>query len=204
MDADETLPPQARLQAGDWAALLPAIGPGLEWRVIEPLRVVALRHLPGGTAAVEAAAARAGLPSLPSAGAFCGADPLVVWRQPREWVLVSTADAAADGLLAALKPGAQALAVAVDQSAGSVGIELRGPQVDAVLARLVDASAVPREPGHGTRARLADIAVTMLRLAPSTLWLIADHANDRYLADWLAYASQAVQSAELNEPTESP
>jgi heterotetrameric sarcosine oxidase gamma subunit len=163
-------------------------------RLVEPLHVVALRMLPGGADAVAQAAAAVGIDALPPAGRFASGDAgtLVLWRNPTELMLVTPAPGAADAVLQALAPRAQALACAVDQSDGIVTFELAGAGLDDVLQRLLDATAVPREPGHGTRARLADIAVFALRIAPDRAWLMADRANDQFLAHWIAYATDAL------------
>lgn len=178
---------------GDRADRLPAATADLDVRVVEPLRVLSLRHH-DAPHTIEAACSNIGLPPLPGAGHFSGEDPVLLWRQPREWLFIGSSVAAAgraDALLAALAPGQDPLACAVDQSAGTVALALRGPKLDMLLSRLLDAGAIPRTPGEGTRARLADIAVIVLRREPDCVWLLADRANDHYLADWLAYAALA-------------
>lgn len=81
-------------------------------------------------------------------------------------------------------------------SAGGIAFELEGAAagLEALLSRLIDASAIPRVRGHGTRARLGDVAVSVLRLAEDHVWLLADRSHDRYLALWLARAMDAVAS----------
>jgi len=181
-DPIDFLRPLPRVQLGTLASLLPA-----EVCIVEPLRVVTLRCLPGSDAALAAAAS-----PLPGPSSFTGKDPLLVWRSPGEWLHIGTRDEAADALLQALLPGGSAHAT--DLSAGLILFELRGPALDALLPRLLDASVQLAEPGQGTRARLADIAVVALRHAPDRLWLLADRANDHYLAHWLAYATNAIRS----------
>jgi sarcosine oxidase gamma subunit len=133
-----------------------------------------------------------GIATLPDAGRFSGAATLALWRNPTELLLVTPERAVADAVLDALPPAPDALAYAVDQSDGLVTLEVRGRALDDVLHRLLDAHAVPLEPGQGTRARLADIAVFALRLAPDRAWLMADRANDRFLAHWMAHAADAL------------
>ena len=186
--ADRLLP--ASRSAGI-APLLPAHPAGVTVSIVEPLRVVALRYLPQGAATVERIAAALALPRLPDAGRFEGRDPYILWCRPGESLLITTIDDVADGALRALAAGGDPLAYAVDQSGGSIAFELAGAGIDAVLPRLLDASAIPQQPDQGTRARLADIAVIALRLAAERVWLLADRGNDRYLAQWLAYAVQA-------------
>ncbi|MDH0866262.1 hypothetical protein [Mitsuaria sp. GD03876] len=215
------LRPLPRARLGDVARLLPASGTSLSVAIVEPLRVVTLRCLPGGQPALAAAVAAVGAvgnlgavgataanfpaatrvvnasiaaagatAGLPGPGRFIGVDPLLAWRGPGEWLHFSRTDAPADALLAALPPG-DAPAQAIDLSAGTLVVELQGPALDALIARLFDATVRLAEPGQGTRTRLAEIAVVALRLAPRRLWLLVDRANDDYLARWLTYAADA-------------
>lgn len=184
--ASPDLRPLPRLQLGELASRMPAPLPGLRMHVVEPLRVLSLRCLPGESAAISAAAGV----DLPGPGRFHGVDPLLVWRSPSEWLHVGTRDEPADALLRALPVGGGAQAT--DLSAGVLVVEVNGSRIDALLQRLVDASVQLQLPGQGTRARLADIAVVAMRLAEERLWLLVDRAHDHYLADWLAYAGVAV------------
>jgi len=105
-------------------------------RRIEPLAMIALRHLPGAGDDLIAALHAAGLPSAPAPGQVVGEGPWAVWRSPSEVVLLATERAAADAALAALEPAR--LACAVDQSDGMLALELQGPRVDELLRRLID------------------------------------------------------------------
>ncbi len=167
-------------------------GDSIQVRLIEPLHVLSMRLLPGCGNVIARAVAGVGLAALPGAGRFSGMGPLVLWRNPGEFLLVAQNRRDADGVLAELAPSPQALAYAVDQSDGLVTIELCGAALDEVLHRLLDATAVPMETGQGTRARLADIAVFALRLDPERAWLMVDRANDQFLARWIAYAIDAL------------
>lgn len=162
-------------------------------RRIEPLAVVALRHLPGGGDALAAALRAAGVTDLPTPGRALGNGPnpgsWALWRSPSEVTLLTFERAAAAAALAAL--AAEELACAVDQTDGTLALELHGPRVDELLQRLVDSHSLPVRPGSAVRARLADIAVTLLRLQPDTLWLLADRSHAHYLSSWLAYAGEA-------------
>lgn len=168
---------------------------------IEPLAVIALRHLPGAGEALAAALRAAGVAAVPLPGQMLGpgqeAGPgegsAALWRSPSEVTLLAGNRAAADAAMAALAN--TALACAVDQSAGTLALELQGPQVDALLQRLVDSRSLPMMPGSATRARLADIAVTLARRGPERIWLLADCSHAHYLANWLAYAGAALAAA---------
>ena len=177
-----------RLDVAGIGSLLPAPVPGLSVRLVDPFRVVALRHLPGGAPAIETAANEQALPRLPVAGHFEGHEPYFLWCNSREWLLITTSDGLADDLLHALPASSAALAYAVDRSAGSVIFELTGADMTVVLPRLFDAGAIPQKPGQGTRARFVDIAVIALHLTNDRIWLLADRGNDRYIAQWLTYA----------------
>jgi heterotetrameric sarcosine oxidase gamma subunit len=98
--------------------------------------------------------------------------------------------AAADAAMAAL--AADALACAVDQSDGTLALELQGPRADELLQRLVENHSLPMTLGSAVRARLADIAVTLVRQGPDRIWLLTDRSHEHYLASWLAYAGAAV------------
>ena len=180
-----------RARIGDLGRLLPTSSPALTVQLVEPLYVLSMRLLAGGGDAIAKAAASAGIPLLPSPGHFAGDDPLVLWRNPSELMLVTGRRSALERVLLELAPASGVLAYAVDQSDGLIALELKGPALDDVLPRLMDASAVPLESGQGTRARMAEIAVIAIRLGPQCAWLIADRANDQYLADWVAYAAEA-------------
>jgi heterotetrameric sarcosine oxidase gamma subunit len=161
-------------------------------RRIEPLAVIALRHLPGAGDDLAAALHAAGLPRAPAPGQVVGEGPWAVWRSPSEVVLLATERAAADAALAALEPAT--LACAVDLSEGTLGLELQGPRVDEVLQRLVDSRSLPDAPGRAARARLIDVAVMLVRPRPDHVWLLADRSHGHYLASWLVHAGQAVQA----------
>ena len=188
----------ATRRAGDGRIALPdAAGDRTDFdaRFVEPLRVVALRGAGDGIDAIRATlSAEGGV--LPDPGQFSGTDPFVLWSKPAEWLLIGTSDALADRALRELAPRRHPTACAIDQTAGVVALELEGGAVEAVLSRLVDPRAIPREPGRGTRARLGDIAVTMLRVASERTWLIAERSVEAYLVDWLRYAATNARDAE--------
>lgn len=192
----ERLEALRRSDMGRLQSLLPAPTAAVSARLVEPLRVVSLRYLPGSERAIEKTLAAVGLSRFAQAGRFEGTEPMLLWRSPSEMLFISSSDRAADDLLRALPVDDDPLACALDQSAGSCVIELQGEGVDAVLQRLLDASAIPQQPGQGTRARLADIAVGVWRLEAQRVGLLFDRSHDTYVAQWLAYAVQgAVQDS---------
>jgi len=163
-------------------------------RRIEPMAVIALRHLPGAGESLVAALRAAGVTGVPSPGQALGngqsQGTTALWRSPSEVVLLATERAAADAAMAAL--AADALACAVDQSDGTLALELQGPRADELLQRLVDSHSLPMTLGSAVRARLADTAVTLVRLDHDRIWLLADRSHEHYLASWLAYAGAAL------------
>lgn len=173
-------------------AAWPPPSAALTVRVLEDLGVLSLRHLPGGTAALEGALSAHALAPLPKPGACHGSDPWLVWTSPTECLLLSSSSPIAEGVLQALAPGHEALACALDLSAGYLAIELLGPAVADVLPRLFDASAIPRGVGQGSRARLMDISAVVLRVGPDQVWLLVDRAQGAYVAHWITHALGAV------------
>lgn len=183
----------SRAEVAGLAALWPKPSPSLAVTLVEPMQVLSLRHLPGGgSAALLAVMDAHALPVLPEPGRSCGTEPRLIWRSPNETLLLTQDAAQAAALLAALHPVPGALACALDLSSGSLVLRLQGNSVEALLSRLVDAQAVPREAGEASRVRLADIAAVIWREAPDHAGLLVDRANDQYLARWLTYAAEAV------------
>ena len=161
----------------------------VQWHCVDPLHLLALRYLPGGVATVAAALAAAGLPELPRAGECRGTDPWLVWRSPSETWLVSSQAAHGEPVSQALAPGIHPLCCALDIGAGVLAVDLQGPMLDGLMARLVAAESLPRHAGEGTSARLGEIRVALLRLAADRLWILADRAHDHHLHAWLEQAS---------------
>jgi heterotetrameric sarcosine oxidase gamma subunit len=170
----------------------PASTPALALEVVEPMHVLSLRHLPGGgSAALATVLAEQGMPALAQPGRTSGVDPLFIWRSPNETLVLTAEALSAAALLAALRPTPGALACVLDLSHGTLVVKLQGTHVDALLSRLVDAQALPRDAGQASRVRLADIAALVWREAPDRVGLLVDRANDHYLARWLSYAADA-------------
>ena len=171
---------------------------------IEPLAVVALRHLPGAGEALARALQAAGIADIPAPGQALGngrnPGAWALWRSPSEVTLLAFEQATADAAMAAL--AADKLACAVDQTGGTLALELRGPLVDDLLRRLVDSRSLTGAPGSAVRARLADAAVVLVRRQSDTVCLLADRSHGHYLASWLSYAGVAL--AQLPTPRPVP
>ena len=170
---------------------LPSVRPGLAMRWVAAVHVVSLRHLPGG--GLQALATAAHPLALPKPGHLQGQDPAWLWCSPNECLMLASDPERARAVMAALPPNAGALAVAIDETAGKILVELRGAEIDALLSRLVDADAVPREAGRGGYVRFADVRVTLARLGQDRLWLMAERPLAQYLALWLHHADEALR-----------
>jgi hypothetical protein len=181
-------------------AALPAPTAALTVSVFDDLRVVSLRHLPGGAAAIEAALATHGLMPLPQPGACRGNDPWLLWTGPTECLLLSSQGGLVDGVLQALAPGRETLAFAVDRSAGCQVFDLLGSGVADLLPRLVDASAIPQRTGQGHRARWMDIGALLVRVEPDRVLLVIDRMHGVYAAQWIRHALVPPDSQRLRPP----
>lgn len=160
-------------------------------RCLAPASLLSLRHL-GGDADAAPALLRAGFAGLAAAGRFIGEDPFLAWLSPGEQLVIATRAEATAGLRDALAPGRAPLAAVFAQEEATLLVELHGPALDAWLARLVDASAIPREAGRATRCRLADVPVLLMRHAPQRAWLLVERPIGNYVEDWLRYTREAL------------
>jgi heterotetrameric sarcosine oxidase gamma subunit len=184
--------PLSRGALGGLATQWPRPSVALTVTLLESTQVLSLRHWPGeGSAALAGVLRTQGLAPLPEPGRSSGTEPLLIWRSPSETLLLSPNAPQAAALLGALRPVPGALACALDLSSGSLVLRLQGSGVQALLSRLVDAQALPRDAGDASRMRLADIAAVAWREAPDRAGLLVDRANDHYLARWLNYVADA-------------
>jgi heterotetrameric sarcosine oxidase gamma subunit len=161
--------------------------------------VITLRHFEGDTSIAGALAAQ-GLGWPVSAGCVVGAGPWLAWRGPQEALLLSTRREPGEALLKALEPGQSETAMAAELSDGVMTFELHGPALDEWLAHLVDASAIPRQPGRASRTRMAEVSVFLLRLTPDRLWLLADRSMAAYVINWLAFSHEGAFGTEARRP----
>lgn len=159
------------------------------FRLLAGTSAITIRHFPGDPAARDAVQ-QAGLAWCDTPGTFTGTGPWLAWRSPQETIAIGVEPARLSGVLQALAPGRHAGAAAADISEAMGGLELHGPLLDTWLAHLVDATAIPARAGCATRARLADVAVMLLRLEPERLWLLAEQPLLPYVQEWLAYAHE--------------
>jgi heterotetrameric sarcosine oxidase gamma subunit len=182
-----------RSELAGLAALWPKSSPRMALQVVEPMQVLSLRHLPGG-GTTELATVLAGnaLPGLPGPGRCCGIEPRLIWSSPNEALLLTKDAQLASALLAALRPAPGALACALDLSAGTLVVEMKGANVEALLSRLVDAQALPSDAGRASRMRLVDIAAVVWRDAADRAGLLVDRAHGHYLARWLSLSQEVV------------
>jgi heterotetrameric sarcosine oxidase gamma subunit len=187
------LAPLSHAALAGLAALWPKSSPELALQVAEPMHVLSLRHSPvGGASLLSNVMAGHTVPSLPGPGRCCGIEPRLIWCSPNETLLLTKDDRLASALHAALRPAPGALACALDSSAGTLVVEMRGANVEALLSRLVDSEALPRNAGQASRVRLVDIAAVVWRDAPDRAGLLIDRTNGHYLAAWLSYAAERI------------
>jgi len=158
---------------------------------METLVVIALRHLPGADAELLTALRAVGISAAPDPGQMLGQNPWALWRSPSEVILLATHREHTDAAVAAMVD--TPLACAVDQSDGVLALELQGPQLDDLLLRLVDSRSLPLSPRTASRARVADIAVTLVRLESDRLWMLAERPQAHYLMNWLKHAGAALE-----------
>jgi len=161
-------------------------------RKMETLVVIALRHLPEADAALVTALRAVGISAAPVPGQVLGHNPWAIWRSPSEVILLATHREHTDAAVAAMID--TSIACAVDQSYGVFGLELQGPQLDDLLLRLVDSRSMPRSRGTASRARLADIAITLVRHESDRLWMLAERPQAHYLMNWLNHVGATVET----------
>lgn len=187
------LAPLSRAELAGLAALWPQASSEMALQVVESMHVLSLRHLPGGgTSALSSALAENALPALPSPGHCSGIEPRLIWCSPNETLLLTKDASLASTLLAALQPASGALAWALDASAGTLMVEMRGANTAFLLSRLVDSQALPHDAGQASRVRLVDIAAVVWRDAHDHAGLLVDRAHGHYLARWLGYAEDRI------------
>lgn len=140
-------------------------------------------------AAPAAAALHAAWPQ--QHGAWSGTDPWLTWRSRTERIALASSPDRLKKLLTELQPGNSEAGCAIDLSE-AVGVwRLEGAALPGVLARLADVSALPA-PGNATRLRWADVAAVLFRISEFDALLLADATLEPYLADWWAYACDAL------------
>lgn len=158
-------------------------------RVVDSFSAVAIRHFPGDTSARDAVH-QLGLAWSEAPGTLTGSDPWLAWRSPRETIAFGLERARSQELLERLAPGRSAGAMTIDVTEALGVIELHGVALDEWLAHLVDAMSIPRQSGRCTRARMAEAAVMLLRIAEDRLWMVIDRPIRAYAEDWLAYSHE--------------
>ena len=161
-------------------------------RKIETLVVLALRHVPEAADTLVTALRAVGISAAPNPGQVLGQNPWALWRSPSEVILLATHRKHADAAVVAMVD--TPLACAVDQTDGVLALELQGPQLDDLLLRLVDSRSLPRSPGTASRARLADITITLVRHESDRLWMLAERPQAHYLMNWLNHVGATVET----------
>lgn len=166
-----------------------AMGSRPGYRILQGLTAISVRHFPGDVSA-RYAFESLNLPWSDKPGMLGGSDPWLAWRSPDEILAIGKAGATLGSLMSALEAGRSETAVAIEVSEGLAVFELHGSNLDAWLAHLVDAAAIPSMAGHATRARLADVSAMLLRIGADRLWLIVERTVGPYVEDWLHYSHE--------------
>lgn len=159
------------------------------WRAIAGVMAVTVRHFSGDTTA-RSAVRELGLDPPDEPGRLTGRDPWLAWRSPQETLALGLVHDRLQRLLESLAPGRSESAVAVDLTEALGVIELYGARLDEWLAHLVDAMSIPRREAQCTRARMAEAAVLLLRLANDRVWMVHERPLRSYVEDWLAYSRE--------------
>jgi hypothetical protein len=175
----------------DLRAALPLASQALTVRVVEGLYVLALRHLAGGTSAVEAALATHNLIPLPAPGSFHGTDPWLLWTGPSESLLLTSKGALAVGVLQALAPGPRAHGLC----AGSIGWlpRIRVARDGCCRCVVKPARRQRRAPAkrQSHARKVVDIAALVMRRDVDCVWLLVDRGHGHYTSQWIAHALRA-------------
>lgn len=167
--------------------------PTAQSRQLSGVSLLTVRH-EDGEASARKAVQDLGLVWPATHGQVTGRGPWLARVRPDETIFLAMSAAHCHALLQALSPGRSETAMAADLSEALTVHELVGRGIDGWLARVVDASAIPREPGRITRCRFADMPAYLLRHASDRLWLLADWSITDYVESWLAYARQGAFS----------
>lgn len=158
-----------------------------QYRELVGMHIASLRHLAESNDAQNRLES-IGLPWPTEIGAFAGNDPLVAWRSPTEKLLLSSQPEPLKLALTEFAPGKYDTLVATELSEALSVHEVSGPHIDEWMAHLVDALAIPTRSGTCTRARMADVAVFLIRLEPEKLWLLSDSTIETYIQNWLEFS----------------
>jgi hypothetical protein len=178
----EALVPALRGEIADMASLLSVPALRDRVRIVESARVMSIRSL----------VTPARIDGEPLTARDAGGGAAAIALRGGEVTVVAEDDAALDRLCAGSDSNGSECVFEVDRSAGYTVFELVG-DIDAWLARLGDAAAIPRSTGHGARFRIADVAAAVVRRAPDRAWLVVDRSLDHYMARWLAFAIERAQ-----------
>ncbi len=156
--------------------------PGVTATLEPGVPVLSLRYFDSG-GEFASAAARACAARLPPTRCVVRAGALVLaWRSPTETLCLAPGEAALAAIGEALRgvPGG----CCVELSGALSAIHLEGERLDEVVSRLGSLAAAP-EVGAAERARLADLAVLVLRLDPAGASLLVERPLAEHLMEWI-------------------
>jgi hypothetical protein len=188
VDDERALPPLAGAEVRTLLQQACGLQNPVSLRLLEPLEVVGLRTLQPDAPEWRDWLEPSGADRLPAPGRWVGEAARVVWCGPREFLLLSEDRRMVDSVLQRLRPGQMPHTLAVDRTAGTLGVEIRRPALREFMVRLVDASALPAGPQGASRGRCMDLAVTLINVESDAMWLLAERAAGVALALWLLEA----------------
>ncbi len=159
-----------------------AAAPGLSATLEHGLPVLSLRYF-DAHGEFAAAAARATGAALPAPGCVVRSGPFVMaWRSPTETLCLTAQEAA---LAAIAQPLADLTGGCTLELTGAVSaIHLEGGRLDELVSRLGGLAAAPAV-GAAARARLADVAVLVLRLESEGASLLIERPLAEHLMGWI-------------------
>lgn len=156
------------------------------YRELTGIHIATVRHFPDDMKA-RVCLSDAGISWPTDIGAVVGADPYVAWKSPTEKLVLSTRGEPLFLPMGALAPGKFDTAVATILSESLSVHELSGQLIDEWLAHMVDALSIPASTGKCSGARMADVAVFLIRLDPERVWILSDSSIRPYIQNWLDF-----------------
>lgn len=129
----------------------------------------------------------AGVPLANAPGEVSAQLPLVLWRAPLEWLVVTEPDQHAELAARLGQALGDATGLMADFSDALSVIELSGDAATAVLAKgcALDFSSWPERGGFSMPAACARVPVLVHRPNPGRFWLLVDRSLSHYMWEWL-------------------
>lgn len=146
---------------------------GVTAYVVERLALATVTARKGGTGAVIAAAETAfGIPLVDGPKVSLAAEAAFMGTAPGRWLV--SAPGSAEALESRLAAAFGGLAALTDQSDANLVLDLYGPRIHEVLAKLVPLDL------HPSVFTTGDVAATLVSLIPLTFWQLNDTPAYRF------------------------